>query len=1007
MNLKKLPSMWIVTMFLLMSVIVINPFNLILNVEGATSYTSAQNGDWDTVTSWTPNGNPGTTDDVTIVDGHQIYIVGDVAIEVIDIVHGDLIIDAVGSNSNITITIDDTAGAGFGASKGNFTCNGSAEYNVTITSASATPSNYWDFRMPTNVTANHTTFEGYASFQVEGGDCNINNCTFRGYSILGVNMNTGTTVTDFSDNYIDHNGLTTNMALNVKIANIIIQNVTIVNVGTGAYDVKIDTNTDPLEFINSSFDPTNIDYWSALGWFISKNHNDTIDSYYINVGSLDTGSASKITNLFNITDDVTLVTGIFNTNIQVFHANMTLKNGATLLLGNKNHTINASKTITVESGATYDATAILDSEIVLKSDNNGTQWFFDAQSGGTVLLEYVDVKDCNASLGETMVIDDTGIDSGNNVNWVFLGNLTYTNGKGGDYDPQVFRNDKGQIGLFSAFDGDDGYDSNITMRYSDDGINWSDQIILFSDAYPGTGIIDNNWGGQWEFSVELHNDIVYCAFHLYSPLRIAFTKCDVTEMSNMATYSNWKSANDVAVPSLGGGTNGSGYDILSGAGNGADPSIAVKSHDDILVVWIDFLPTMLMGHWNGSVWNLGTVKTFPYNTIMVPRASHTQDGDWVVLAHLHPGDNNDYIVAMRCENGNNPMLNASWTGFNGSDHFDYAIDTGGKMFWGVLQVDSNNNVHVVAISDYGIGGFNRLFHNYWNGTAWVYNETENNAGIQVNFSDNPKMYGESRRVNLNADSGGNIIACLVIAKGPGYGTNGIGLYSLIWNGTDWNSTTFTKHGGLNYQIVSEGFMRRYETTSPFLLAEQSRGTGGYLLNVPNAVSGNPWWDSLYNINLIKDIWNFKGYPSETSTNAQTLLPQIPNCICLIGKNLTTEYWYTYWPSIGFTENFEINFGDGLFILTTINTTWQVSRYTGLTDIPQGLWVPVVYSGITNSDSQTIYSSLTNITCLIGKNETQDYWYTYAPSWGILENHDISFGDGLFMLATQDTTWDHI
>ncbi len=47
------------------------------SVSGAASYSSAGNGNWNTPTTWTPNGVPGTSDTVTVASGHTITVTVD------------------------------------------------------------------------------------------------------------------------------------------------------------------------------------------------------------------------------------------------------------------------------------------------------------------------------------------------------------------------------------------------------------------------------------------------------------------------------------------------------------------------------------------------------------------------------------------------------------------------------------------------------------------------------------------------------------------------------------------------------------------------------------------------------------------------------------------------------------------------------------------------------------------------------------------------------------------
>lgn len=70
-----------------------------------------------------------------------------------------------------------------------------------------------------------------------------------------------------------------------------------------------------------------------------------------------------------------------------------------------------------------------------------------------------------------------------------------------------------------------------------------------------------------------------------------------------------------------------------------------------------------------------------------------------------------------------------------------------------------------------------------------------------------------------------------------------------------------------------------------------------------------------------DKWNLKGYSGEAK-NASTLFSEITNCTAIVGKNITTGYYYTYMPSVGLEEDWDIQFGDGLFIMTSTDETWN-------------------------------------------------------------------------------------
>jgi len=164
--------------------------------------------------------------------------------------------------------------------------------------------------------------------------------------------------------------------------------------------------------------------------------------------------------------------------------------------------------------------------------------------------------------------------------------------------------------------------------------------------------------------------------------------------------------------------------------------------------------------------------------------------------------------------------------------------------------------------------------------------------------------------------------------------------------------------------------------------------------------------SLYNITLTKTIWNFKGYPNSTTKASNVLYSEIPNCSAVVGKNLTSDYWYTYSPSLGLLENWDIGFGEGLFITVSNNSTWRTLTNSTSTDIIPDIWVPLVYSSPNLQNVSDVHYKITFCVAVTGKNATTGYWYTYWPDVGLLEDEYLSFGDGLFILVSQNTTWDH-
>ena len=84
-----------------------------------------------------------------------------------------------------------------------------------------------------------------------------------------------------------------------------------------------------------------------------------------------------------------------------------------------------SSKIIFNRGSTYDFANFningqaTGSEIQLRSSNDDNQWYLNVSQPSPV-ASYVNVKDSNASGGNTIYATTGGIDSGNNVNWIFF-----------------------------------------------------------------------------------------------------------------------------------------------------------------------------------------------------------------------------------------------------------------------------------------------------------------------------------------------------------------------------------------------------------------------------------------------------------------------------------------------------------------------------------------------------------------------------------------------------------
>ena len=153
--------------------------------------------------------------------------------------------------------------------------------------------------------------------------------------------------------------------------------------------------------------------------------------------------------------------------------------------------------------------------------------------------------------------------------------------------------------------------------------------------------------------------------------------------------------------------------------------------------------------------------------------------------------------------------------------------------------------------------------------------------------------------------------------------------SKSWNspGGDYVQTPYdTKYidtGGITYTFnITPYLSRDVENQIGLILIAE------YGCNISFVGGSSRAWYIFYisgsgtSTNLVKDVWNLKGFNNATSKLASTIYSEITNCKALSWKNATSGYYYTYWPEYGMLEDEYLSFGDGLFILTSQNTTWD-------------------------------------------------------------------------------------
>lgn len=426
-----------------------------------------------------------------------------------------------------------------------------------------------------------------------------------------------------------------------------------------------------------------------------------------------------------------------------------------------------------------------------------------------------------------------------------------------DYDAQIFQNAKGEM-LYITGRGTGNSDDRIHVRWSRNGQTWSDRFVLFSNDAQADGIIDADLGGMWEFSGEVVSDTLYLVMHLNPPgpgaggaSQNAFTKIDITDIRNVETFSNWKSADGDAPPSSGQGTDGAGYDFISPTSY-IDPSIAAFSASDIWVTMIrssGVTDVVYIVRWNGVSWASPTAIYDDVGNLAVglARLRRLNDGDLVAAFIKTQADAFNPVIVTRCDKSAAAVCtsSANWRGMDGAGSFDFAIDTGvGAFHWPLIVQDYDLFVHVVAVSAYLIGGFSRLFHNYWDGASWINAETENAAGTRVNMTINavsePRVVNDAHSYAMNAYGGGFVTLMLAAQNGP----KGAGLYSAEWNGA-WDPDLYTFRSFGSGNLVGTTYQRGNEVNSPFLLSPGTipSAVGVQVLYRPGTGTGTPWWDS--------------------------------------------------------------------------------------------------------------------------------------------------------------------
>lgn len=168
---------------------------------------------------------------------------------------------------------------------------------------------------------------------------------------------------------------------------------------------------------NGATDSCTIDPGASEFKTLTVDKTDTADTVKVVNNSLTIGSNTLIikNGEFEVTTDST-----FNEDIEV-------QDGGTFVCQTSLVTLTFASGInfTVQSGGRLVLNGQnFDEEIKLRSGTNGSRWNLILQDGSSHDIKYVDVKDSDAS-GGNRANASFSIDSGNNVNWSFLGGVVY------------------------------------------------------------------------------------------------------------------------------------------------------------------------------------------------------------------------------------------------------------------------------------------------------------------------------------------------------------------------------------------------------------------------------------------------------------------------------------------------------------------------------------------------------------------------------------------------------
>lgn len=405
------------------------------------AYSSSQSGDWNQSSTWGLAGVPGAGDTAQINNTHEVRVdpgTGDVACLSYDIKAGGRLTIDDENTAPVSLTFDDAADAGEGASAGDIRYIGTPGNGITITSAGTpTGSTKWRWSNALDRTATYTTFDYCYQVLFNGSaTIDIQNCTFdhTGYGGGGKDFlfSVTPTITSFDDNTIQ-NGTGTNACVQM-LRNIIIDNLTMTG-NAAPYDIQSDQFIGyQVELTNSSFDfdsASDNEIAGPDGYLLSYNHNNVANAIVIQIADGRTVAKSAFTNDFASGDNVTLfgnqragTDSILTIDENAAFNDMTINSNLDVnVSAGVSWTVDAGGTVTVESGADLNFNGSDGSLVTLRSGTPTSAWYLtDNNSPGVVGVTYTDVQDSDASGGIIIIANDgTNVNSLRNPNWDFGG----------------------------------------------------------------------------------------------------------------------------------------------------------------------------------------------------------------------------------------------------------------------------------------------------------------------------------------------------------------------------------------------------------------------------------------------------------------------------------------------------------------------------------------------------------------------------------------------------------